>query len=76
MGKLPARVDGDMGEVWDLEKILQERKDPWPGHWDEVFILDDFEEPVEGWEAARNQYVEHMDWIDRMDGWDLLTATA
>jgi len=28
MGKLPARVDGDMGEVWDLEKLLEERKDP------------------------------------------------
>ncbi|KAF2822275.1 hypothetical protein CC86DRAFT_331183 [Ophiobolus disseminans] len=74
--QLPARVDGEMGELWDLEKMLEERQDPWPGDWDEIFTMDDFEDPPDGWEAARDEYVEHLDWIDRMDGWDMLTALA
>jgi hypothetical protein len=47
-GNIPARFDADMGEVWDIEKILREHEGDWPTSINEVFRLADFDEPDGG----------------------------
>jgi hypothetical protein len=73
-GDIPARFEADMGAIWDIDKILREHEGDWPFHVKRVFSLKDFEEPEEGWEAARARYMEEFMWTDRMDGWDLMVA--
>jgi hypothetical protein len=73
-GDIPARFEADMGDIWDIDKILREHEGKWPFHVGIVFALKDFEEPEEGWEAARAKYMEEFLWTDRMDGWDLMVA--
>jgi hypothetical protein len=75
-GNIPARFDADMGEVWDIEKVLREDKGDW--HWpasvSRAFGLDDFDEPDGGWEAACAEYIEEVEWADRMDGWSAMVG--
>lgn len=68
--EIPARFDGaEMGEVWDIEKILREYIGDWPHDISDVFRLQDFDEPDGGWEAARELYKENVSWMDRIEGW-------
>lgn len=46
-GELPAQVDGEMGEIWDVEEMLDEQQDGWPRYWHEILPNLDFEEPSE-----------------------------
>jgi hypothetical protein len=75
-GNIPAGFDADMGEVWDIEKVLRENKGDW--HWpasvSRAFGLDDFDEPDGGWEKAREGYVEKVEWADRIDGWSVMVG--
>ncbi|KAI4940027.1 uncharacterized protein J4E92_001315 [Alternaria infectoria] len=57
-GEIPARFDAEMGEVWDIEKILSEHVGDWPSKVSDVFRLQDFDEPDGGWHAAREAYKE------------------
>jgi hypothetical protein len=75
-GDVPVRFDAEMSAVWDLEKVLREHQGEWPNDFDGVFPVRDVEEPVGGWEAAREAYIEWIDPIDRMDGWQMLLDTA
>jgi len=75
-GEIPVRFEAEMAEVWDLEEILRTHQGEWPSEFEDVFPMEDLEEPFEGWDAARNSYVEMVDWTERMDGWDMLMATA
>ncbi|CAE7033034.1 hypothetical protein PTTW11_05125 [Pyrenophora teres f. teres] len=63
-GDIPARFEADMGEVWDIEEILRDSEGDEPASAREVFALENFEEPVGGWEAARAKYMEQTDWVD------------
>ncbi|KAI4669565.1 uncharacterized protein J4E79_001610 [Alternaria viburni] len=74
-GETPARFDGaDMGEIWDIEKILREHDGDWPRYVGDVFRLQDFDEPEGGWEAAREVYEENVEWMDRINGWRRLAG--
>jgi hypothetical protein len=55
-GEIPARFDAELGEVWDIQKILREHIGEWPVKVSNVLRLQDFEEPDGGWEAARELY--------------------
>ena len=55
-GEIPARFDAEMNEVWDIEKIISEYVGDWPSKVSDVFRLQDFEEPEEGWHAACEAY--------------------
>ena len=68
-GEISARFDADMGELWDIEKLLRENDGDWPTDVRDVFRLQDFDEPDGGWEAAREVYKENVAWIDRVNGW-------
>lgn len=75
-GDIPARFEADMGEVWDIEEILRNHEDDWPFSVRRIFAFRNFEEPDGGWEAARAGYFEEIDWVDRMEGWDLMVAES
>ncbi|KAI4672807.1 uncharacterized protein J4E78_001310 [Alternaria triticimaculans] len=73
-GEIPARFDADMGELWDIEKLLRENDGDWPTDVRDVFRLQDFDEPDGGWEAAREVYTEDVAWMDRVNGWRRLAG--
>ncbi|KAF7450867.1 hypothetical protein PtrSN002B_010000 [Pyrenophora tritici-repentis] len=73
-GDVPARFGADMGEVWNIEEILRDHQGEWPASVSQVFALSNFEEPDGGWEAARAGYFEEVEWLDRMEGWNLMVA--
>jgi hypothetical protein len=54
---------------------MQKRRVEWTQGMEDVFPSVKLEEPAEGWREARNAYAEWVYWADRMDGWDMLTAT-
>jgi hypothetical protein len=72
--EIPARFDAEPGELWDIDQILKEHYEDWPDKVNEIFRLSDFEEPEGGWDAARQARFESVDWVQRMDGWTLLTG--
>ncbi|KAF1945908.1 hypothetical protein EJ02DRAFT_431141 [Clathrospora elynae] len=47
-GEIPARFDADMGELWDIEKVLREHEGDWPRSIGHVVELGDFDEPDGG----------------------------
>jgi hypothetical protein len=72
--EIPARFDAEPGELWDIDQVLREHYGDWPDEVREVFRLSDFEGPAGGWEAARKARFERVDWVQRMDGWTVLTG--
>ncbi|KAF1849327.1 uncharacterized protein K460DRAFT_89135 [Cucurbitaria berberidis CBS 394.84] len=75
-GDIPARFDAVMGDLWGLEEVLRDHEGNWPVEIRSAFDLMSLEEPAGGWEAARNECLDEIDWLERMDGWDVLISMA
>jgi hypothetical protein len=82
-GDIPARFEADMEEFWDVKQLMAEQEGDWPDFFEEVFRIRDFDPPEGGWKAAREarfgkrlprQTPDPVDWIERMDEWDMLTG--
>ncbi|KAH6883205.1 hypothetical protein BKA58DRAFT_374692 [Alternaria rosae] len=73
-GDVPVRFEADMGELWDIDKILREHSGQWPRTVGGRVAFFHFEMLDGGWEADRAEYMEEVERTDGMDGWDLMVA--
>jgi hypothetical protein len=75
-GHVHVRFEAQMDEPWDLKEVLRNHKDPWRSSFKTAFPFGDFEVTDGNWTAVQDANQEQVDCADRMDGWDLLLATA
>ena len=79
-GDIPARFDADMGKIWDIDQLLEDKDGDWPSAMDDVFAIRNLEQPPEGWYAAHEErfgvwehrdYIQ-VDWTEYMEGVEML----